>query len=127
VNLDIFFQKLKGGSGSGHFGHSGIPGHHGGSAPSVSQNSVANGKKIAIQQFTQMRPNMQFEFDKKKDGRLQLIDVTGSKPKKTKTYILPDGNVVNMTRKKINTYIYRDSKGNVSQRAPRPNERNEYP
>lgn len=30
---EIFLAKLKGGKGSGNFGHSGIAGHHGGSAP----------------------------------------------------------------------------------------------
>lgn len=34
MSLDQLFSTLKGGSGSGNFNHSGIPGHQGGSSPS---------------------------------------------------------------------------------------------
>jgi len=33
MSLKDFFQVVKGGAGSGNFGHSGVPGKHGGSAP----------------------------------------------------------------------------------------------
>lgn len=33
MTLQLLFRRLKGGSGSGNFGHSGIPGQRGGSAP----------------------------------------------------------------------------------------------
>lgn len=33
MSLQELFENLKGGSGSGNFGHAGVPGHQGGSAP----------------------------------------------------------------------------------------------
>ncbi|RJR10102.1 hypothetical protein C4588_03970 [Candidatus Parcubacteria bacterium] len=44
TNLTSVFQALKGGRGSGNFGHSGIPGKHGGSAPKggLSETVVGN-------------------------------------------------------------------------------------
>lgn len=46
-NYLVFFQSLKGGPGSGHHGHEGIPGHRGGSAASSTPvNEVTKAKAI---------------------------------------------------------------------------------
>lgn len=104
MSLNELFSILKGGSGSGNFNHSGVPGHLGGSAPTggVSKGSAENikaskskmierGIKLGYSKIAFEKPN--------KNGLIQVVATQKGKPKKLNLFINPEGKIVDKTGK----------------------------
>lgn len=77
MSLNNLFSKLKGGSGSGNKGHAGIPGHRGGSAP-----SLLHGPDVTYAQFVR-------EISKKDVDKGEIV--AGFYNNRTGELILPKG------------------------------------
>lgn len=58
------YQALKGGAGSGNFGHEGVPGHIGGSAPGGGHGGGSKADKLAAPHVSEL----------KKKGKTTIVD-----------------------------------------------------
>lgn len=66
-NLSLFFQKLKGGPGSGNWGHAGIPGHRGGSAARSFAMSIRTGRDWQERQQAKKKPAFELPVNKESE------------------------------------------------------------
>lgn len=93
-NLTILLSKLKGGAGSGNFGHAGVPGHLGGSA---SGGSVGDAKSAIMRYANKMGIGKSIKFNEKKDGTIEIME--GSK--KSALHITKDGKIISKHKKEL--------------------------
>ena len=93
-NLNNLFSILKGSSSSGNFGHTGIPGHLGGSS---SSGAIGKAKASIMRYANKMGTDKSIKFIDKKDGTIQIME--GSK--KSALHINKDGRIISKYKKEL--------------------------